>query len=155
MSLWLQVEQSLFLVYFNLLSKVKSKIIAKKERNMLIIIILNYWCTRDDNGTFFRLVMCQWGELTAGHTRWSEMGGAWSSRFERTLNATWVDVAIVEQKLADIRKCYRKNNPLVQHLLSYLFSAVFFLRHYAHDDYKSNIISVINWNVKIYKVLLT
>lgn len=75
MSLWLQVEQSLFLVYFNLLSKVKSKIIAKKERNMLIIIILNYWCTRDDNGTFFRLVMCQWGELTAGHTRWSEMGG--------------------------------------------------------------------------------
>lgn len=31
MSLWLQVEQSLFLVYFNLLSKVKSKIIAKQR----------------------------------------------------------------------------------------------------------------------------
>ena len=73
------------------------------------------------------------------------MGGAWSSKFERTLNATWVDVAIVEQKLADIRKCYRKNNALVQHFccINYFF-AVFFLRHYAHDDYKSNIISVIN-----------
>ena len=56
-------------------------------------------------------------------------GGAWSSRFERTLNATWVDVAIVEQKLADICKCYRKNNPLVQHFccLNYFLRSFFYV----------------------------